>query len=143
MLQSGLSDEWWDCAMEGYCYLHNVHDKMADGKAAWDKNMRRDLRWTFDRVRSSSRLQAHLFEGRGKAASIWHERCFRRTAWDLYYVQKEDGQATCSWRIAKTARTCQPSRTRRKAVGSMCRRISLTLRSSSTATQRNARQRKP
>ena len=33
MFQSGLPD-----AMEGYCYLHNVHDKMADGKGACGKN---------------------------------------------------------------------------------------------------------
>ena len=32
--QSGLPEEWWDWAMEWYCYLRNVHDKMADGKTA-------------------------------------------------------------------------------------------------------------
>ena len=35
MVQSGLPDEWWDCAIEGYCYLRNVHDKMADDKTAY------------------------------------------------------------------------------------------------------------
>ena len=38
MFQSGLPYGWWDCAMEGHCYLHNVHDKMPDGKAACGKN---------------------------------------------------------------------------------------------------------
>ena len=32
-VQSGLPEEWWDCAMECCCYLSNVHDKMADGTA--------------------------------------------------------------------------------------------------------------
>ena len=30
-------EEWWDCAMECYCYLRKVHDKMADGKTASEK----------------------------------------------------------------------------------------------------------
>ena len=33
-LQSGLPEEWWDLAVECYCYLRNVHDKIADGKTA-------------------------------------------------------------------------------------------------------------
>ena len=32
MFQSGLPEQWWDCAMERYCSLRNVHDKTADGK---------------------------------------------------------------------------------------------------------------
>ena len=35
-VQSGLP-EWWDCAMECFCFLRNVHDKMADGKTAFEK----------------------------------------------------------------------------------------------------------
>ena len=34
LLQSGLPEKWWDCAL---CYLPNLHDKMADGKTAFDK----------------------------------------------------------------------------------------------------------
>ena len=37
MVQSALPDEWRDCATEGYCYLRNVHDKMADDKTAPEK----------------------------------------------------------------------------------------------------------
>ena len=36
-VQSGLPEEWWNCAMECHCYLRNVHDKMADGKTAFEK----------------------------------------------------------------------------------------------------------
>ena len=36
-VQSGLPKEWWDCAMGCYFYLRNVHDKMADGKTAFEK----------------------------------------------------------------------------------------------------------
>ena len=37
MVQRVLPDLWWDCAMEGYCYFRNVHDKTADGKRAYEK----------------------------------------------------------------------------------------------------------
>ena len=37
MIQSGLFDELWDFAMDRYCYMCNVHDKMADGKTAYEK----------------------------------------------------------------------------------------------------------
>ena len=37
LMQSGLPEEWWDCTMERHCYLRNVHDKMADGKTAFEK----------------------------------------------------------------------------------------------------------
>ena len=33
----GLPEEWWDCAMECYCFLRNVHDKMADVKTAFEE----------------------------------------------------------------------------------------------------------
>ena len=34
------SNEWWDCAMQCYCYLRNVHDKMAHCKTAYEKAFR-------------------------------------------------------------------------------------------------------
>ena len=37
LVQSGLPEEWWDCAMECYRHLRNVHEKMADGKTAFEK----------------------------------------------------------------------------------------------------------
>ena len=62
--------------------------------------------------------------------------------WDMYYVRR--GWSGDLPRISQTSRTCQPpnesqtvqapgSRTRRKAVGSMCRQISQTDRSSSNS----------
>ena len=39
MFQSGLPDEWWDCAMECHGYLRKVHDKMADGKRAYHNRL--------------------------------------------------------------------------------------------------------
>ena len=82
------------------------------------------------------------------------KRCVPESSLDMYYVREEGGQAICSLRNAKTSRTCQlryprqtfqapGSRTRKKAVVSMRRRISQTLRSSSTSTRRNARLVKP
>ena len=37
MVQRVLPDLCWNCAMEGYCYFRNVHDKTADGKRAYEK----------------------------------------------------------------------------------------------------------
>ena len=37
LTQSGLPEEWRDCVMECYCYLRNVHDKMAYGETAFEK----------------------------------------------------------------------------------------------------------
>ena len=37
LVQGGPPEEWWDCPMECYCYLRNVHDKIADGKTAFEK----------------------------------------------------------------------------------------------------------
>ena len=38
LVQSGLPEEWWDCAMECSCFLlRNMHDNMADGKTAFEK----------------------------------------------------------------------------------------------------------
>ena len=36
-VRSGLPEEWWGCAMECDCHLRNVHDKVADGKTAFEK----------------------------------------------------------------------------------------------------------
>ena len=37
LVQSGLPEDWWDSAMERCCYMRNVHDKMIDGKTAFEK----------------------------------------------------------------------------------------------------------
>ena len=37
LVQSGLQEECWHCAMERCCYLRIVHDKMADDKTAFEK----------------------------------------------------------------------------------------------------------
>ena len=63
------------------------------------------------------------------------EKCYPEYPWDLCYERGENGQDICSSRIAKTSRTCRPSdfhvaprsRTREKAVVSMCRRTSQNL----------------
>ena len=44
LVHSGLPEEWWDRAMECCCYLRNVHDKMADGKTAFEQRDGRN--WT-------------------------------------------------------------------------------------------------
>ena len=37
LVQRGLPKEWWYRTMECHCHLRNVHDKMADGKTAFEK----------------------------------------------------------------------------------------------------------
>ena len=37
LVQRGLPEEWWDCAMDCRCHLRNVHEKMTDGKTALKK----------------------------------------------------------------------------------------------------------
>ena len=32
LVQSGLSEKWWREALECFCYLLNIHDKLADMK---------------------------------------------------------------------------------------------------------------
>ena len=39
MAQSGLTEDWRNCAMECYSFLRNVHDKMTDGKAAHERRI--------------------------------------------------------------------------------------------------------
>ena len=42
-VQSDLPEVWWDIVMERYCYLRNVHDKMADGKTAFENVLGKNL----------------------------------------------------------------------------------------------------
>ena len=39
MVHRGLPEEWRDCAMECYCFLRDVHDKMAAGNTAYEKDV--------------------------------------------------------------------------------------------------------
>ena len=34
--QSGVPEEWWDCGTRCCCYMRSVHDKMTDGKTAYE-----------------------------------------------------------------------------------------------------------
>ena len=36
-VRSGLPSLWWDCALEFYCFLVDVQDKMADNRTAFAK----------------------------------------------------------------------------------------------------------
>ena len=37
LVQSDLSEEWWNEAMDCYCHLRNICDTLADGKTAHQK----------------------------------------------------------------------------------------------------------
>ena len=39
LVQTGLPSLWWDCALEFYCFLVDVQDKMADNRTALEKNV--------------------------------------------------------------------------------------------------------
>ena len=114
------------------------------------------IRWTIDPVRSRSQLQTHLFERRVTAASRWQKDVFRNLHGGMFYMRGEgwsgdlliangeDFKNLSASGIHVKLLTIQApgSRTSRKAVISMCRRKSQTLRSSSNPSQRHARQEK-
>ena len=77
MVQSGVPCEWWDCAMECYCYFRNVRDKI--GKTACEK-------------RCSVRFDGFLIPF-GKAASIFHKDASPESPRDTCCVREEDGRA--------------------------------------------------
>ncbi len=39
LIQSGLNGEWWFDSMHTGCFLHNVHDKLADGETPYEKTV--------------------------------------------------------------------------------------------------------
>ena len=67
MVQHGLPDSWWDCAMECHCHL-----RRSARHGGWQDSMRDNMwckhQWAFDNVRSQIQLQTHLFERRVTAA---------------------------------------------------------------------------
>ena len=98
------------------------------------QSLRKDvcnIAWTIDPVQKQSQLQAHLFEKRHKTARIWK---MLHGIFMGYYVSSDIHEKTVQ---------APRSRTRRKAVVSMCRWISQTLGSSSTPKRRNASQGNP
>ena len=60
MFQSGLPEEWCDCAMKCCCYLLTRRDKLADGK-------------TGDSTRSANAVKTNLFLGRVSVAPVRKE----------------------------------------------------------------------
>ena len=35
LVKLGLPEKWWTEAVERFCYLRNIHDKVADRKSTW------------------------------------------------------------------------------------------------------------
>ena len=137
MVQSGLPDEWWDCATECYCHLRNVHDKMADDKTAHDIfGVKFDGPLIPFGVRArykpiSSIDEARLYQcGKKKDASCNFQVLRAEGGWsgDLLIAGCEDPENLLASRHSRQAVQAPGSRTGRKAFVSMCRRISQTLR---------------
>ena len=36
MVESGVLEEWWDCPVKCDCFLRDVHNKLTDGKTAYE-----------------------------------------------------------------------------------------------------------
>ena len=81
--QSGLPDQWWDCAMECCCHFPNVHDKMADGKTASETTLGVTSDGPLIPFGVKVRYRAHLFEKRCEA-------CFLEYGGDLLIADCED-----------------------------------------------------
>ena len=37
LLQSGPPSNWWADAMQAFCFLHCIHDKLVDNRAPWGR----------------------------------------------------------------------------------------------------------
>ena len=139
--------------MECSCHWRNVHDKMA-GKTLYEKfcNVAFDgLVIPFGPTSTFSPSLPKTTQGCVKLAKKMPSRsthCIRSTC------GAEDGQASCSSRIAKTSKACAPSKntsgglstkkSHNKGLSLSCAHgISQIHRSSSTPTRRNAFQVKP
>ena len=77
-VQSGLPDQWWDCAVECYCHMRNVHDKTADDKTWCEKR----FGVTFDGLLMpfEANISDKPASSKDDAASIWPESRTRRKA---------------------------------------------------------------
>ena len=93
-VQSGCLPKWWDHAMGRYCCLRNVHDTLSGGRTPYE-NM---FGVEFDGLANPSPRKTSL----GCSSSV--KRCFLESPWVLSH-SREDGQATCSSRTAKTWKT--------------------------------------
>ena len=47
LVQTGLTERWWNDAMECYCYFWNIHDSLADGQAAHQTRFDAPFRGSF------------------------------------------------------------------------------------------------
>ena len=63
---------------------------MANGKTAYEKQ-----------------VGVHLRQTRQGCVNL-ATRCFLESSWEVYHVRREDGEAICQARAAKTSRTCEP-----------------------------------
>ena len=68
--------EWWDCAIECYCPLRNVHDKMAEGKTAFE-----NIGWAERQV---------------KDPSVWTENAEKEYSFTASKTKKDTGQYSWS-----------------------------------------------
>ena len=48
LLQSGLSEKWWREAIERFCYLRNIQDKLAGRKSPYEIRFVTPFRWSSD-----------------------------------------------------------------------------------------------
>ena len=133
MVQRGLPDQWWDCAMECKCHLRDVHDKMADGKTAYEKIwFKFDGLWIPFGANVSCKPISSMDEARlrplGKkdASRSLHEiyiTCGRRMVRRFARRGVRRPRERVGIRYARPTVQAR-SRSRGKAVFSMCRRIS-------------------
>ena len=101
MVQHGLPGEWWDCAMKCYCYLRNVHDKMADGKTAFEK--RYGATWTARRMVGLCDEMLLLLAQCTRQDGRWQDS-IREEIWCNMDCQENAG--TVRWNAVVTCATC-------------------------------------
>ena len=99
----GNPKAWWACAVEGYCSLRSEADEMADGVTFDEQVLLVGANVSYKSISSKNESRLHQF-GKKMLTEV-----FTRSV-----LHAEDGQATCSWQIAKIWKTCPPPKSTSK-----------------------------
>ena len=108
MVQSGLRDEWWDCPIEGYCYLQNVHDKMTDVKTASVQIF--GVHFDGPVIPFGAKLSYTTISSKDESRHQFGKQMLTGI------FRKEGGQVTCSLQISKTGKNLSTSKVHVKEV---------------------------
>ena len=88
--------------------MRNVHDKMADGKAAYEITCGVTFGGPEIPLGPNVSCKPILSKDEARPRQSWQNDASQNLHVIMYCVRGEDGQAICSSRITSTSGTCQP-----------------------------------